>query len=197
VVALVVAALVTRRELSHDSPPRERLPWRRWLVVLVSGAFAWIAVAEVVTGGHFADAMLLVWPLGLVWCWLFLIQDRHPWRARRAMLWAVAPVCVVVVLVLEVTTGLFSVRFDHSRHELVAAAQQIAAGDVSPVGERVGSFDIVVRRQPPTGCVASFVIDGWWRDDKRWVAWCPDGRPTAVAIAIRSLGGGWYQLIDR
>jgi hypothetical protein len=194
-VALGVAWFAARHLLSLPEPSTSQSTWRRLLALSLAIAYGWIGVAEVVTGGRFADAVLLAWLLGIAWCWSFAGQDRRRWPRRRVALWAIAPLAVVLVFALELSAGFFAVRFDAARSDLTDVARRIAAGEDVPVGTEVGSFEVGIRRNVPD-CETSFVLDGWWRDDERWIAWCPAGEPTRVALGVHSLGGDWYEVDD-
>lgn len=194
-VLLVAAAIVTRAVLHGLGVHPARARWSRTLGWALALALPCIAVAEVVSGGRFADAILIVWLVALGWCWYFAGRAAGNWTWPGRLVWGVGPLAVVVVLVLELSAGLFSVRFAAGRDDLTRLAEQVAAGAALPVGEEIGGFEIGFGRTV-LDCEVSFTIDGWWRDDDRWIAWCPSGAPERVALGVDSLGGGWYELVE-
>jgi hypothetical protein len=145
---------------------------------------------EIASGSRAADQILLMWPFAIAWCVVFLVRCRMPWSPARRLLWVAAPATTALVLLLAVTGGLFSWRFERSADALTDVARLAIAGE--PVdGSPAGYFEVVSRHRVP-GCAVGLRIDGWYATDDRRLAWCPGGAPTVPHT--HHLAGDWYEL---
>jgi hypothetical protein len=187
---LTIAAVVAQRTV-YDARGGDDRGWRRWLPLATVAALVVLGLIEIASGSNAADPVLLMWLVAIVWCFVFIAHAHRPWPPATAVMWALAPIVVTVVLVLAGTGGLFSLRFARSEDALTDLARKSAAGETVLIGTKAGWFEITRRDQVP-GCDAGFRIDGWYQTDDRWVAWCPEQPPLFGEHS--HLTGDWYEI---
>ncbi len=194
VVALLLlfwlAAFLAVTAVANSWRQRRLTGYRRYWPALSTLSAVVLAGWELAAGGDLDVAVFLWVPVGLWWSFSMLLSLTN-WRGLTVARWFVLPLCVALIGSARITDGFFSYRFDASVKELTAAAT--AEPNVS--SGTYGSFEILLRRRV-RGCAAAFKIDGWWVDDQRTIAYCPNGFSTSNEAFYdpHDLGHGWYEI---
>lgn len=190
VMLLVIAAVsVTIGRWAMSAARRvDQVGWRRRVPLAVTALVVVLATIEVVTGSRAPDPVLLLWFVSLGWLFVFFPRATRVWHSADRIQWTLAPLLTALVIVVSVTAGFFSWRFERSLDDFDRYAAGLTDGPFRP-GAHLGWFDVIGRGRF-AGCDVALHIDGWYERDRRWVAWCPDGEPVREA---HHLSGDWYE----
>ena len=191
--------LTARWAARYDDVPATR-GWRRWLPLAATVVVVGLCLAEIVSGSHAPDPVIVLWFASVVWVFAFLPLAAGVWGPARRALWAVGPAVTFAAIMFMWTQGFFSLRFALARPDLDALAQQVANGDDVPDGTHAGGFvvhDVNLGRLGKTaGCDVEFWITGWHDDDTRYITHCVD-HPLENFADFAHVAGDWWELKDK
>jgi hypothetical protein len=191
--------LTARWAAKYDDVPATR-GWRRWLPLAATVVVVGLCLAEIVSGSHAPDPVILLWFASTVWVFAFLPLAAGVWGPTRRALWAVGPAVAFAAIMFIWTQGFFTLRFARAVPDLDDLAQQVAKGGHVADGTHAGGFvvhDVNLGRLGKTaGCDVELWITGWHEDDTRYVAHCVD-HPREDFADFGHLAGDWWELKDK
>ena len=200
VPAVVALGYLTARwAAKYDDVPATR-GWRRWLPPAATVVITGLCLAEIVSGSHTPDPVIMLWIASTVWVFAFLPLATGVWKPARRALWALAPAITTAAIIFMFTQGLFSWRFARAIPDFDELAQQAANGDEVPDGTHAGGFEVhdvnLGRLAKTAGCDVELWITGWHEDDTRYIAHCV-APPTEDFADFAHLTGDWWELKDK
>jgi hypothetical protein len=195
--AVIAMGSLTARWATKTTATPAAHGWRRWLPLVVTIAVAATCLAEIVSGSHTPDPIILLWIEAIVWVAAFFPLAGITWGPTHRALWVVGPALTFATIVFVFTQGLFWLRFSRAVPDLDAVAASVAKGEQVPDGAHAGGFVVhdvnVGRLGRNAGCDVEFWITGWHQQDTRYIVHCDE----APRGNFAHLAESWWQLEDK